>query len=50
MELNQRYEDLKRSIEVKNHKSEVLMNILSDKEALYDSTSVRPNNSEIKKD
>ena len=50
MELNQRYEDLKRSIEVKNHKSEVLMNILSDKEAFYDSTSVRPNNSNIKKD
>ena len=50
MELNQRYEDLKRSIEVKNHKSEVLMNILSDKEAFYDSTSVRPNNLELKKD
>ena len=49
LELNQRYEDLKRSIEVKNHKSEVLMNILSDKEALYDSTSVRPTNVETKK-
>lgn len=48
LELNQRYEDLKRKIEVENHKSEVLRNILSGKEALYDSTSVRPSKSEPK--
>jgi len=48
LELNQRYEDLKRKIEVENHKSEVLHNILSGKEALYDSTSVRPSKSEPK--
>jgi len=48
LELNQRYEDLKRKIEVDQHKSEVLQNILSGKEALYDSTSVRPAKSEAK--
>ncbi len=48
LELNQRYEDLKRKIEVENHKSEVLKNILSGNEALYDSTSVRPQKSDSK--
>jgi hypothetical protein len=48
LELNQRYEDLKRKIEVENHKAEVLKNILTGNEALYDSTSVRPSKTEAK--
>lgn len=42
LELNQEIEDLRTQLEVTNSKSGVLNNILSDKEALYDSTSVRP--------
>lgn len=41
LELNQQIEDLKRREEVRLHKNEVLNNLLNDKEALYDSTSVR---------
>ncbi len=43
IQLNQELEDLKRQIKVKNSKSSTLINLLSDKETLYDSTSVRMN-------
>ncbi len=45
IQLNQELEDLKLQIEVKNSKSKTLTNLLSDKEKLYDSTSVRMNSS-----
>ncbi len=43
LQLNQELEDLRRELEVKNSKAEVLNNLLSEKESLYDSTSVRMN-------
>jgi len=43
IQLNQELEDLKLKIEVKNSKTNTLNNLLSDKETIYDSTSVRMN-------
>jgi predicted membrane protein len=43
IQLNQELEDLKLQIEVKNSKTKTLNNLLSDKESVYDSTSVRMN-------
>lgn len=43
IQLNQELEDLKLQIEVKNSKTNTLNNLLSDKESIYDSTSVRMN-------
>lgn len=43
IQLNQELEDLKLKIEVKNSKTNTLNNLLSDKESVYDSTSVRMN-------
>lgn len=43
IQLNQELEDLKLKIEVKNSKTNTLNNLLSDKETVYDSTSVRMN-------
>jgi hypothetical protein len=43
LQLNQQLEDLRRELEVKNSKAEVLNNLLSEKESMYDSTSVRLN-------
>jgi hypothetical protein len=48
IQLNQELEDLKRQIKVKNSKSSTLINLLSDKETLYDSTSVRMNSAKEK--
>ena len=48
IQLNQELEDLKRQIKVKNSKSRTLINLLSDKETLYDSTSVRMNSAKEK--
>jgi hypothetical protein len=42
IELNQEIENLKRHIDVTNQKSQVIQNLLNGKEAMYDSTSVRP--------
>lgn len=46
IELNQQIENLKRHNEVLLHKSEVIQNLLEGKDAMYDSTSVRPSKSE----
>jgi predicted membrane protein len=43
IQLNQELEDLKLKIEVKNSKTNTLNNLLSNKETVYDSTSVRMN-------
>ena len=41
MEVYEEFKELEEKLEIRNQKSEVLNNLLSDNESKYDSTSVR---------
>jgi hypothetical protein len=43
LELHEQLDELKNQVEIRNSKAEVLNNLLSGKESLYDSTSQRQN-------
>ena len=45
MEVYEEIKELEEKLEIRNQKSEVLNNLLSDNESKYDSTSVRPRES-----